>query len=98
RCSRNPLWWAKIHPGRRPGASDQPFVADKTDAKGRASAPTGRARTFRPYDPTQQFLLPPSIDNWLPKDHIQPASAGATWVHERTCSSRCWPAGPRSGW
>ena len=36
---------------------------------GRASALAGRARTFRPYDPTQQLLLAPSIDDWLPEDH-----------------------------
>jgi transposase len=52
-----------------PGAPDQLFAADDTDSGGRASAPAGRARTFRPYDPAQQFLLPPSIDDWLPEDH-----------------------------
>ena len=52
-----------------PGVFDQLFAAHETDAKGRASAPAGRARTFRPYDPTQQFLMPPSIDDWLPEDH-----------------------------
>jgi len=63
-----------------PGASDQLFAADKTDAKGRASAPAGRARTLRPYDPTQQFFLPPSIDDWLPEDH--PARSVAKAVGE----------------
>jgi len=29
----------------------------------------GRVKTFRVYDPAQQFLLPPSIDEWLPQDH-----------------------------
>jgi transposase len=52
-----------------PGASDQLFAADDTGSQGRASAAAGRARTFRPYDPAQQFLLPPSIDDWLPEDH-----------------------------
>lgn len=32
-------------------------------------APAGAAKTFRPYDPTQSFLLPPSLDDWLPQDH-----------------------------
>ena len=27
------------------------------------------AKTFRHYDPAQGFLLPPSLDDWLPKDH-----------------------------
>ena len=25
---------------------------------------------FRAYDPDQLFLLPPSLDEWLPKDHL----------------------------
>ncbi|MEX2659183.1 MAG: IS1182 family transposase [Acidimicrobiales bacterium] len=36
-------------------------------------APPERARvdkTFRPYDPHQVFLLPPSIDDWLPEGHL----------------------------
>ena len=28
-----------------------------------------RDKKFRPYDPSQQFLLPPSIDDWLPESH-----------------------------
>lgn len=27
-------------------------------------------RTFRPYDPDQLFLLPPSLKEWLPADHL----------------------------
>jgi transposase len=27
------------------------------------------AKVFRPYDPEQQFLLPPSLDDWLPQEH-----------------------------
>jgi transposase len=27
-------------------------------------------KTFRPYDPHQVFLLPPSIDDWLPEGHL----------------------------
>lgn len=27
-------------------------------------------KTFRPYDPHQVFLLPPSLDDWLPDDHL----------------------------
>jgi transposase len=35
--------------------------------------PAGRARvdkTFRRYDPHQVFLMPPSIDEWVPEDHL----------------------------
>lgn len=28
------------------------------------------ARTFRPYDQDQDYLLPPSIRDWLPDDHL----------------------------
>ena len=27
-------------------------------------------KTFRRFDPGQQFLLPPSLDDWLPGDHL----------------------------
>lgn len=32
-------------------------------------APAGVAKTFRVYDQGQSFLLPPSLDDWLPADH-----------------------------
>jgi transposase len=28
------------------------------------------AKVFRPYDPEQQLLLPPSLNDWLPEDHL----------------------------
>jgi transposase len=28
------------------------------------------AKTYRPYHPTQDFLLPPSPSEWLPEDHL----------------------------
>jgi len=31
--------------------------------------PAGRGKTFRPYDQRQTFLLPPSLDDWLPWGH-----------------------------
>ena len=34
-----------------------------------AKVPAGRSKVFRDYDPTQSFLLPPSLDDWLPEDH-----------------------------
>lgn len=27
-------------------------------------------RTFRPYEPDQLLLLPPSLRDWLPADHL----------------------------
>ena len=34
-----------------------------------AKAPAGRSKVFRHADPAQSFLLPPSIDDWLPAGH-----------------------------
>jgi hypothetical protein len=28
------------------------------------------AKTYRPYVPEQDFLLPPSLREWLPDDHL----------------------------
>ncbi|MFF1420606.1 hypothetical protein [Streptomyces sp. NPDC058280] len=27
-------------------------------------------KTFRAFDPHQVLLLPPSLDDWLPEDHL----------------------------
>ena len=32
------------------------------------AAPAGESKTFRRYDQSQQFLLPPSLDEWLDED------------------------------
>jgi transposase len=32
--------------------------------------PAGADKTFRPYDPHQTLLLPPSLDDWLPERHV----------------------------
>jgi len=31
--------------------------------------PAGRSKVFRRYDPGQSFLMPPSLDDWLPEGH-----------------------------
>jgi len=31
--------------------------------------PAGRSKVFRRYDPDQSFLMPPSLDDWLPQEH-----------------------------
>ena len=50
-------------------ACDQLFNVEEGRQPATGPVPAGRAKTFRPYDPTQQFLLPPSIDDWLPEGH-----------------------------
>jgi transposase len=40
------------------------------DPPERVSPPVGAARTFRHYDQLQSFLLPPSLDDWLPENHV----------------------------
>jgi transposase len=42
---------------------------ERVDPPGRVASPAGASRTFRDYDHHQSFLLPPSLDDWLPKDH-----------------------------
>jgi transposase len=32
--------------------------------------PTSKKPVFRRYDPHQELLLPPSLDDWLPEDHL----------------------------
>ena len=35
----------------------------------KSKVPAGITKTFRSYDQDQMFLLPPSLDEWLPDDH-----------------------------
>lgn len=37
--------------------------------EGGVPAKAAAAKTFRSYDPDQVFLMPPSLDDWLPEDH-----------------------------
>jgi transposase len=37
--------------------------------EGAAAPRPAAAKTFRSYDPDQVFLMPPSLDDWLPEDH-----------------------------
>jgi transposase len=50
-------------------ASDRLLTVEEAEPAERRGAPAGREKTFRAYDPAQQFLLPPSIDDWLAEDH-----------------------------
>jgi transposase len=45
------------------------FEVPEGDGRREAKPPAGRSKTFRHYDPGQSFLLPPSLDDWLPEDH-----------------------------
>ena len=29
------------------------------------------AKTYRPFEPDQMFLMPPSLIEWLPEDHLE---------------------------
>jgi len=50
---------------------DEPlFEVEGVDPPERVIPPAGAARTFRHYDQHQSFLLPPSLDDWLPEDHV----------------------------
>src|ERR1039457_3845288 len=48
---------------------DQLFEVAVGPRKTAATPSCVTAKTFRHYDPSQSFLLPPSLDDWLPEDH-----------------------------
>jgi hypothetical protein len=51
-------------------ADDRLFEVATTKSPERETLqPAGRDKTFRPYDQHQTFLLPPSLDDWLPAQH-----------------------------
>ena len=59
---------------RIPGMATDPvaeafFEVEAVDPPDRVTRPAGASRTFRDYDQHQSFLLPPSLDDWLPADH-----------------------------
>jgi transposase len=48
---------------------DRLFEVDVSAAEApKAATPAGEAKTFRRYDQAQQFLLPPSLEDWLDED------------------------------
>jgi hypothetical protein len=52
--------------------SDDDALFEMTDDDAESvvvKAPAGRSKTFRSYDRDQSFLMPPSLDEWLPHDH-----------------------------
>jgi transposase len=48
---------------------DRLFDVEMGEAEGPRAAPVGEAKTFRRYDQAQSYLLPPSLDDWLPEEH-----------------------------
>lgn len=46
------------------------FGVGEPDVAAVLRAPAGAAKTFRAYDQHRSFLLPPSLDDWLPPDHV----------------------------
>lgn len=50
-------------------ADERLFEVGEAQREVSARTPVGEAKTFRPYDQGQTFLLPPSLDDWLPEDH-----------------------------
>ncbi|MFV1962923.1 MAG: transposase, partial [Acidimicrobiia bacterium] len=48
---------------------DALFEIPDDDAEAVVKAPAGRSKVFRRYDRDQSFLMPPSIDDWLPEGH-----------------------------
>ena len=49
--------------------ADVLFEVAEEEIERPAKVPAGRSKVFRHYDPNQSFLLPPSIDEWLPPGH-----------------------------
>jgi transposase len=47
---------------------EREFVHDDRACR-RVALRSRRAKRFRDYDQNQSFLLPPSLDDWLPEDH-----------------------------
>jgi transposase len=47
---------------------DRLFEVEMDETERPKPSPAGEAKTFRRYDQSQQFLLPPSLDEWLDED------------------------------
>jgi transposase len=50
-------------------SGDKLFEAEAHQAPSSSRVSAGTARRFRDYDQSRSFLLPPSLDDWLPEDH-----------------------------
>jgi transposase len=45
------------------------FEVEEVPVPARTPTPAGTQKRFREYNQSQSFLLPPSLDDWLPEDH-----------------------------
>src|ERR1700677_1355671 len=48
---------------------DKLFDVESGPVAAPAVTPVAAQKRFRPYDQSQSFLLPPSLDDWLPENH-----------------------------
>jgi len=55
--------------GMHDNSDDALFEIPDDGGRAVVKAPVGRSKVFRAYDPDQSFLMPPSLDEWLPEDH-----------------------------
>ncbi len=53
-----------------PGDADDDGLFDLDPVRAPRSVGGAVDKTFRHFDPDQQFLLPPSLDEWLPAGHL----------------------------
>ena len=56
----------------RPPSDSNAFfdMGDSVEPKAAGMVPAGANKTFRPYSQGQGFLLPPSLEDWLPQNHV----------------------------
>jgi hypothetical protein len=60
-----------VHELDTPNDPDVLFdIGDSVKVQRAPLAPAGKNKTFRPYNPARGFLLPPSLDDWLPQNHV----------------------------
>ncbi|MHB1525543.1 MAG: transposase [Candidatus Dormibacteria bacterium] len=45
-------------------------MGEAVTAPAAALLPAGKNKTFRAYSQAQSFLLPPSLEDWLPQNHV----------------------------
>lgn len=70
------------------------FEVDTPAAGPRAARAVPVSKTFRAFGPDQMLLLPSSLDEWLPEDHL--ARFVAELVDEVLDLARSWRPTPRS--
>ena len=59
-----------VHEFNTPGDSKALFEMGERLWARSAQVPAGRNKAFRPYNRAQGSLLPPSLEGWLPQEHV----------------------------